>query len=209
MNSLSDFVGVAISFAVSEDVAIVGVGGGLLGCDLLNLRDFKSEALVLGNCAVVCFGGEAEEPAVDVWVTFNFVGRFSFVGLCFWFIAEDQGVPLRRRFFLGRRSFVLSGIEDDDDAEINGEGGGPLEIFWHLSVLNVRKKRRYKLLCRLTNTARGPFSTLNRNGWWQHRQSGRLLVIPNDRVLRWPPLRSWNSGYERSDTRGKDNGLTG
>jgi len=46
MDDLSDFVGVAVGLGF----VIVGVGGGLLGCAfLLNLRDFKSEALVFGN----------------------------------------------------------------------------------------------------------------------------------------------------------------
>ena len=111
-----------------RDDSIVRMEGRSLGCDLLNLRDFRSEALVLGNCTTVCFDDEAkEEPVVDVdvWVAFAFVREFSFVGLCFWFTVEVPGVQLRRRFFLGRRSFVLLDIEDDDDAEVAREGGGP------------------------------------------------------------------------------------
>ena len=62
MDSPSDFVGVAASFgALEEYVAIAGVRGGGF---LLNLRHFKSEALVLGNCTAVCFEDEATgEPA--------------------------------------------------------------------------------------------------------------------------------------------------
>lgn len=128
-----------------RDGATVGVEGGLLGCDLLNLRDFRSEALVLGNCAAVCFDGEAEVgPAVDVDVLVGFasVREFSFVGLCFWFAAAVPGVPLRRRFFLGRGSFVLSDIGDDkSDAGVDREGGGPLETFWHASISKIRKNK--------------------------------------------------------------------
>ena len=143
MDGLSDFVGVVIGFSVLGDDAIVSAEGGLLGCDLLNLRDFRSEALVLGNCTAVCFDDEAEEGPVvdvDVWVAFTFAREFSFVVLSFWFTAAVPGVPLRRRFFLGRRSFVLSDIEDDD-AEVDREGGGPLETFWHLSIPKVRKSK--------------------------------------------------------------------
>ena len=45
-----------------DGVAIVGVEGGLLDWGfLLNLRDFRSETLVLGSCTAVCFDDEAEE----------------------------------------------------------------------------------------------------------------------------------------------------
>ena len=118
-----------IGFGELGDGSIVRMEGRSLGCDLLNLRAFRSEALVLGNCTTACFDDEAEEGPVvdvDVWVAFAFVRVFSFVGLCFWFTAEVPGVQLRRRFFLGRRSFVLLDIEDDDDnAEVAKEGGGP------------------------------------------------------------------------------------
>ena len=50
MDCLPDFFGVATGPCLFADVAVVGEGGGLLGCDfLLNLRDFKSEAWVLGS----------------------------------------------------------------------------------------------------------------------------------------------------------------
>lgn len=154
MDSLSDFVGVVIGFCV--------LGDGAIGCDLLNLRDFRSEALILGNCVAVYFDDEAGEGPVvdvDVWVAFAFVREFSFMGFSFWFTAEIPGVQLRRRFFWGRGSFILLDIKDDDeDAEVSREGGGPLETFWHLSTPKVRKKRE-KLLCRLTSTAQGPFNT--------------------------------------------------
>ena len=96
---LSDLVGVATGLGV----ALVGVEGGLPGCDfLLNLRHFKSEALVLGNCDAVCFVGEAEEgPGVDedVWVAIAVLAGVSFGGLCFWPIVGVSEAPLMRRFF--------------------------------------------------------------------------------------------------------------
>lgn len=134
-----------IDLGVLSDGATMGVEGGLFGCDLLNLRDFRSEALVLGNCAAVCFDDEAEGgPVVDVnvWVGFASVGEFSFVGLCFWFAAVVPGVPLRRRFFLGRGSPVLSDVGDNNtDAGVDREGGGPLETFWHASISKIRKNK--------------------------------------------------------------------
>ena len=147
MDGLLDFVGVAIDFCKLEGVVIMGVGGCLPGCDFrLNLRDFRSEALVLGNCTAACFDDEAEEEsvadAVDVWVAFAVVRGFSFVKLCLW-VSE---VPLRRRFFWGGTLFILSDIDEDAEGEVNKEGGGPLETFWHLSVPNVRRKREETIM---------------------------------------------------------------
>ena len=80
---LTDFVGVTIILGVVN----VGVEGVLPGCDfLLNLRDFKSEALVVGNWGAACFDGEAEEGpgvGVDVWTAIAVVEGDSFGGLCF------------------------------------------------------------------------------------------------------------------------------
>lgn len=76
------------------DAAGAGVEGGLLTRDtLLNLRDFRSEALVWGNCAVLCFGDVAE---VDAWAVFVLIAGASLVGLFF-----SEG-PLIRRFLRGR-----------------------------------------------------------------------------------------------------------
>lgn len=147
MDSLSDFVGVAIDFCALGDVFIVGVGGCLPDCDFrLNLRDFRSEALVLGNCTAACFDDEAEGGSVvdvvDAWVAFAIVRGFLFVKLCLW-VSE---VPLRRRFFWGRTSFILSDIDEDAGGEVNKAGGGPLETFWHLSIPNVRRKRKEAII---------------------------------------------------------------
>ena len=91
-----DFAGVTIGPSVLVDVATAGVGCGLLGCDfLLNLRDFKSEALVLGNGIAVCF----DDESIGVWVVIAVLEGVVFVGLCFWFTAEVLGVPEMRRFF--------------------------------------------------------------------------------------------------------------
>ena len=57
MGGLFAFVG-ALTL---EDVANTGVEGGSLGCEFLeNLRDFKSEALVVGHCATLFLDAEAE-----------------------------------------------------------------------------------------------------------------------------------------------------
>jgi hypothetical protein len=160
-----------IGFGVLGDVAIARTDGGSLGCDLLNLRDFRSEALVLGNCAAVCFDDGAKEGAVvdvDAWVPSVFVREFSFGGLCFWFTAEVPGVPLRRRFFWGRGSFVFSitGDGGGGGAGVGREGGGPLETFWHLSIPKSQKGQGEKSPCQLTGTARGPFNTWSGRRWW-------------------------------------------
>ena len=124
-----DFVGVVIGAGVLEDVVTAEVGGGLLGCGfLLNLRDFKSEALVLGNCAAVCFDNEAK--------------GFSLVSLRFWFTAGVSGMPLIRRFFGRWRPLVLSDI-DVADAGVDREGGRP-ETFGCLSIPDMRKKTERK-----------------------------------------------------------------
>lgn len=63
VDGLSDLFGVL----AQEDVANAEAGGGLLGFEvLLNLRDFKSEALVFGNCLALCFGEVGEGPTLDV-----------------------------------------------------------------------------------------------------------------------------------------------
>ena len=105
MDGLLDFVGVAIGLGMLEGVASAEVGSRSLGCGFfLNLRDFKSEAMVLGNCTAVCFDDEAEGRTVadvDVWAAFALFHMFSFVGLCFWFTAGAPEAPLMRRFFRG------------------------------------------------------------------------------------------------------------
>lgn len=129
-------MGVTISFGVLGNVDVAAVEGGLLGCDFfVNLRDFRSEALVLGNSTAARFDDEAEEgPAadvVDVWVAFTFVRGVS-------------EAPLMRRFFWGWMLFVLSDIDEDVNAEVDGEGGGSLGASWRLSIPNVRKKNEGK-----------------------------------------------------------------
>lgn len=106
---------------LGEDVVIAGVRGNLLGSGfLLNLRDFRSEALVLGNCTTVCFKATAELVASvsGVWVSLTFTRGFSFTGPRLRFAAEVPGITLRRRFFRGRGSFVLVDTGDDDNADI-------------------------------------------------------------------------------------------
>jgi len=131
---------------VLKDVASTGMGGGSLGCGFfLNLRDFKSEALVLGNCTAVCFDDETEGgvvAGVDVWAALALFQGFSFVNLYSRFTAGAPEAPLMRRFFR-RRLFVLSDI--DDVAETGREGGGPLEKFWHFSIPKIRKNRKENL----------------------------------------------------------------
>lgn len=123
MDNPPDFTGVATSFgALEEDVVIAGVSGGPLGSGfLLNLRDFKSEALVLGNCTAAYFEdeatGETVSGAAGVWASLASARGFSFTGLCFRFVAEVPGMALRRRFFWRRGSFVVVDI-DDDNAEV-------------------------------------------------------------------------------------------
>lgn len=64
MDDLSDLVGTL----VLKDIIEAGVEGDFPNCDtLLNLRDFKSEALVLGNWTPLHFDDEAEGgPVVGV-----------------------------------------------------------------------------------------------------------------------------------------------
>ena len=99
MNGRAVFVGALML----GDVAESGEENGLPGCDtLLNLSDFKSEALVLGNCSALRFGNRAEgRPVVDVdaWALFVSVAGVSFVGLFFDKVPE---VLLMRRFLRGR-----------------------------------------------------------------------------------------------------------
>ena len=115
------------SVLVLGDVVVVGVAGGLLDCGfLLNLRDFKSEALVLGITA--CFGGKAGEGlvvAADVRIEITGLEGVSFEGLCPWFIAEASEVPVVRRFFWAWGLLVLSGIDGVVDTEVDREDGGP------------------------------------------------------------------------------------
>jgi hypothetical protein len=87
---------------------------------LLNLRYFKSEALVFGNCAASCFEDEAEGgPVADegVWVVPAVSPGFSFVNL---FLDEAPEAPLMRRFLRGRWLSVLSVIGNPVDAEVDG-----------------------------------------------------------------------------------------
>ena len=95
---LSDFVGVEIGLGFTA----AGLEGSLQGCDfLLNLRDFKSEALVLGSWVAWCFDGEAEVgpvAGVGVWAVVAVLEGVSFRGLCFWFVGVS-GVPVVRCFF--------------------------------------------------------------------------------------------------------------
>lgn len=99
MNGLSDFVRVLMF----EGIADAGVEGDLLGCDtLLNLRDFKSKALVLGSGTALDFDGEAEgapEVGVDTRAVFASTAGVSFVNL---FFNEVLGAPLMRRFLWRR-----------------------------------------------------------------------------------------------------------
>jgi len=87
MDILSDFTGVVMGLGMFVDVAVARTGGGPLGRDfLLNLRHFRSEALVLGNDTVGCFDdkeGVGPMVGVDVWVTFAVLEGASFVDLCF------------------------------------------------------------------------------------------------------------------------------
>lgn len=121
---LSDFVGVAIGLGFTT----VGLEGGLPGCDfLLNLRHFKSEALVLGNWVAACFNGEAEEgPMVceELWATVVVLEGVSFGGLCFWFVGVS-GMPEMRRFFWVWGLFALPDIGDITDLEVDREDEGP------------------------------------------------------------------------------------
>jgi len=121
---LSDFVGVAICLGFTT----AGAEGGLPGCDfLLNLRDFKSEALVLGNWVAWCFDGEVEGGpvvGVEVWVVVAVLEGISFEGLCFWFVGVS-GVPVVRCFFRIWWLFTLSEIGDVPNLEIDGEDGAP------------------------------------------------------------------------------------
>jgi len=125
MDGLSDFV----DALVLEDVAEAGVEGGLLGCDtLLNLRDFRSEALVLGNCTVLRPNDEAEERTVvdlDAWATFASTAGFFFADLLFSRLLE---APLIRRFLRGRWLFALSGGDDVANAEVDKGVGGVFEM---------------------------------------------------------------------------------
>jgi len=101
---------------------------GLPGCDfLLNLRDFKSEALVLGNWVAGCFDGEAEEGpvvGVEVWVVVAVLEGVSFGGLCFWFVGVSW-VLVVRCFFRIWRLFALSDIGDVTGEEVDREDGAP------------------------------------------------------------------------------------
>ena len=131
MDDLSDFFGVVIGPSVLGDVAVVGVEGGLLGCGfLINLRDFKSEALVLG--IATCFDDEGREgPTVVTGVRIEIAGleRVSFGGLFPWFAAAASEVPVTRRFFWVGGLLVLSGIDGVVNAEVNSEDGGPWDTF--------------------------------------------------------------------------------
>lgn len=172
-----------------EDVANAGAESALLDCEvLLNLRDFRSEALVLGNGTILCLDDEAEGGYVvdvDVWVALALAAGFSFVSL---FFNEAPDAQLMRRFFWGRRLFVLSDIGDVVDAEVDGVrvGGG---AFWHLSTWNIRGENQ-KESYRLTNVARSPLHASNRGGRRWHRLPSGLFIVPNDGGLRWPTLRS-------------------
>lgn len=117
-------VEIGLGFLVG--VVAARIGDGLLGCDfLLNLRDFKSEALVLGNCTFE--GGAEEGPAVglDAGVVVAVLEGVSSEGLCFWLTAGVSEVPVMRRFFWVWRLFAFSDVEDINDEEADREDGGP------------------------------------------------------------------------------------
>ena len=112
MNSISDFTG-ALDL---EDVTDGGAEGDTLDCEtLLNLSDFKSEALVFGSCTTVRFEDEAEgKQAVDVDAWAEFAG-VSFVSLFFKDLLE---ATLMRRFLLGRWLFGMSDVSDFAGAKV-------------------------------------------------------------------------------------------
>lgn len=133
-NGLSDFAG-ALAL---EGTINAGAESGF-GCDtLLNLRDFKSEAFVLGNWVVLCFDDEAEGPVVDrgLRVVFGLAIGFSLRDL---FFKGAPEAPLIRRFLWGRWVLAFSDI-DVEDAEIDVIGGGSFERSLHLSIPNIKRE---------------------------------------------------------------------
>lgn len=112
-----------------EDITDARAEGGLLGRDtFLNLRDFKSEALVLGNRTALCFDDEAEGRLgvdVDARAAFASIPGDSFKDLIFNEVPEG---PFMRRFLRERWIFVLSDVDGVTNAEVDEEVGGTFEI---------------------------------------------------------------------------------
>lgn len=131
MDVLLDLLGAL----VLENFVEVGVGGDCV--TLLNLRDFRSEARVLGNCTTLRFVNEAEgKPVmgVDAWVEFALIAWVSFTGL---FFNEVPDAPLMRRFLRGRWLLVLSDVSDVADARVDEEARG---MSWQSTVPDLSKK---------------------------------------------------------------------